>query len=175
MSEHRTETGFQTHSIVFDDGDPRRKLEERIAQVQRDEGCVQRAASLMALFVVLGAVGFGYGAVLEENFPYGQSSFVIKLICEIGLAALISLVAFVGLLLSYRNKLNRLREECRGLVTKILESHNAISNLPGLRPLGQHRLTPLGGSPGSGQGPLEVKGSRDSLPDGAVPAVNKTP
>ena len=164
MSEHRTETGFQTHSIVFDDGDPRRKLEERIAQVQRDEGCVQRAASLMALFVVLGAVGFGYGAVLEENFPYGQSSFVIKLICEIGLAALISLVAFVGLLLSYRNKLNRLREECRGLVTKILESH-----------LGQHRLTPLGGSPGSGQGPLEVKGSRDSLPDGAVPAVNKTP
>jgi len=166
MSEHPTETGFQTHSIVFDDADPRRKLEERIAQVQRDEGCVQRAASLMALFVVLGAVGFGYGAVLEQNFPYGQSSFVIKLICELGLAALISLVAFVGLLLSYRNKLNLLREECRGLVTKLLESH-----------LGQPHIKPLGGSPaGAGRhGPLEVKGSRDSLPEGAVPAGNKTP
>src|SRR6266850_332477 len=123
MSEHPTEPGFQTHSIVFDDADPRRKLEERIAQIQRDEGCVQRAASMMALFVVLGAVGFGYGAVLEKNFPYGQSSFVINLICELGLAALISLVAFVSLLLSYRNKLHHLREECRGLVTRLLESH----------------------------------------------------
>ena len=124
----------------MDDTDERRKLEKSIAQVQRDRRCVQRAASLMALFTALSAAGLGYGAVLQENFPYGESWSVIKLISEFGLASIISLVALVGLLTAYRKKSNRLREECRRLVTKLKESR-----------LDEPHITPLRGRhPGAG-------------------------
>jgi hypothetical protein len=172
MSEHQRETAFLRHSIVFDDTDERRKLEERIAQVQRDERCVQRAAWLMVLFASLGAAGLAYGALLQENFPYGTSWLVIKLLCELGLASLIPLVALVGLLMVYRRKLNCLREECRRLVTKLLESR-----------LGKSHITPLRASHlGAGdrevaEGVVEVNGSParlDSLREGVVHGLNKT-
>lgn len=122
MSEHEKDLAFLRQCIFYADADERHKLEERIAQVKRDERCVQRAAWLMALFTALIAAGLAYGAVLQENFPYEQSRFVIKLICELGLASLICLVAFMGLLMAYRRELNRLREECRRLATKLLEN-----------------------------------------------------
>jgi len=140
MSDHQRETAFLGHIVIFDDSDERRKLEESIAQIQRDGRCAQRAASLMALFAALGAAGLAYGAILQENFFYGESRFVIKLICEFGLASLISLVALVGLLIAYRKKLKRLREECRRLVMKLEESR-----------LDEPHIAPLRGShPGAG-------------------------
>ena len=48
MSEHEKDLAFLRQCIFYDDTDERRKLEERIAQVKRDERCVQRAAWLMA-------------------------------------------------------------------------------------------------------------------------------
>ena len=173
MSEHKKETSFLRHILVFDDTDERRKLEEEMAQIRRDERCVQRAASLMALFTALGAVGLAYGVVLQENFPYGTSRFVIKLICELGLASLISLVVFVGLSMAYRKKLNRLREECLRLVTKLPKSHLGTPHITLLR--GSH----LGaGDRQVDQGAVKVNGSRDhldALREEVVHVVNKHP
>ena len=154
MSDQPRETAFLKPSIGFDDFDERGKLEERIAQVQRDERCVQRAAFLMALLAALCAAGLGYGVVLQKDFPRGESQFVINLICEIGLASLICLVAFAGLLMSYQKKLIRLQEECRRLVTKLLEFH-----------LGKPPVTPSrdSHSGASRQRAVEVTSSSDRL------------
>jgi hypothetical protein len=134
MSEHQKETTFLRHVILYADCDEHRRLEENIAQVQRDERCVQRVASVTALFPVLAIASIAYGGILQENFPYNGSGLVFKILCELGLASLICLVAFAGLLMVYRRRLNRLREECRQLVTRLLESHLGtphIQTLPG--------------------------------------------
>jgi hypothetical protein len=122
MSEHQRETKFLRHVILYDDSDEHRKVEKNIAQVQHDERCVQRLAGIMALFLMLASAGIAYGAILHKNFPYDGSELVFRILCEAVLASLICLVAFAGLLMVYRWRLNRLREEGRRLVTRLLES-----------------------------------------------------
>jgi hypothetical protein len=121
MTEHQRETAFLRRLMVLDTSGEGRKLEKRIAQVQLDERCVKRVAWLMALLISLSAVGLAYGAVLVEDFPYGKSQLVLKFIYVLGLASLICLAAFACLLMAYRRKSNGLREECRQLITKLLE------------------------------------------------------
>ena len=132
VSDHERDMAFLRHCIRYDDSAKRHQLEERIAQVQRNDRCVRRAVWLMTLLTALSGAGLAYSAVLQENFPYGKSSFVIRVLCEVGLASLISLVAFVGLLMAYRMELNRLREQCRRLATTLLESR---LGKPAARPL----------------------------------------
>lgn len=50
---------------------------------------MKRAASVMALFACLSVLDFGYGAVIGENFVFGEPGFVMKLIAELGLASVI--------------------------------------------------------------------------------------
>jgi hypothetical protein len=121
-------TGILKHTIDFDDTLEHRKLVERIAQVERDERCVQRVVLLTAGFTALAAVGFGYGVILQENFVDGASSFVARLISEIAFASLLSLVGIAGLWLVYRSKLNGLTADCRRLVTQLLERRHAVSS-----------------------------------------------
>lgn len=130
MNEHQRQTAFLRHLIALDNTDERRKLDEGIAQVQRDGRCVKRAAALMALLTALGVVGLGYGVVLQENFPYGKSGFFFNLLCALGLAAMICLLFFGALLMVYRRKLNGLREDCRRLVLTVVESRLGKSSIP---------------------------------------------
>jgi hypothetical protein len=133
MNEHQRETLFLRHLISYDESDDRRKLEESLAQAQRDERCVQRFASVTALFPLGAIAGVGYGLMLQKNFPYDGPHPGLRVLCEIGFASLICLVAFAGLLMGYRKKVNRLREECRRLVARRLDSHLSkpdIATLP---------------------------------------------
>ncbi len=134
MSEQEIETSFLRHLICYDDSDEGRKLEKSIGQVRRDERCVQRFASVVALFPLLAIAVVGYGTMLRHNFPYDGSHPVIRVLCEIGLASLICLAGLAGLLMGYRKKLKRLREECRQLVTRVLEPRLGkphLATLPG--------------------------------------------
>ena len=70
MSEHETETAFLRHIILYDDSDKRRKLEENIAQVRQDVRCVQRVASVTALFPLLAIAGIAYGVILHDEFSF---------------------------------------------------------------------------------------------------------
>jgi len=153
MTEHQRETAFLRRIIRHDDSDESRELEKSIEQVQRDKRCVQRVAAVTALFPLLGIAGVAYGTILLENFPSKESELVSWVLCAVSLASLICLVAFAGLLTVYRKKLNRLREECRQLVTRLLESHLGTAHtatLPASHRLPDHREALQGAAEVSG-------------------------
>jgi len=114
-------TGLLKHPIDSNDLLQHRKLVEKITQVERDERCVQRVVLLTSGFAALTVVGLGYGLILQEGFAAGAPSFVARLLCEIALASLFSLVGVVSLWLVYRSKLNGLTRDCRRLVAQLLE------------------------------------------------------
>jgi hypothetical protein len=122
MNEHQKHTEFLRHCLRYGESTEHQALEEKITQIQRDERCVQRAVWLMAVLTALAVAGLGYPAILVENFPYGVPQFIVNLVCALGLASLICLLAFAGLGMAYRKKLDQRREECRQLVTKLLAS-----------------------------------------------------
>jgi hypothetical protein len=122
ISEHEKHTEFLRRCLRYDESAARRNLAEGLTQIQRNERCVRRAVWLMALLTALAVAGLGHAAILMENFPYGAPQFIVDLLCALGMGSLISLLAFVGLGLVYRKKLDRRREECRQLVAKIMES-----------------------------------------------------
>jgi hypothetical protein len=122
MSEHQKHTEFLRHCLRYGESTEHQALEEKITQIQRDQRCVQRAMWLMAILTALAVAGLGYPAILVENFPYNTPQFIVNLICALGLASLICLLVFVGLGMAYRKKLDQRREECRQLVTRLLES-----------------------------------------------------
>jgi hypothetical protein len=130
MNEYQSETSFLRHLIRYDDSEERLKLEQSMAQVQQDERCVQRVASVTALVSVLAMACIASGDVLQGSIPFIGSERVIRVLCEVVLASLICLVTFVGLLADYRHRLNRLREEGRQLVTRLVESHLGKPHVP---------------------------------------------
>lgn len=122
------------HLTPQDGSNERRKLERSIAEVHREQRCVQRVALAAALFLLLLLAGFAYGTILPGNFPYSLPELVFNLGCALALASLICLVAFTGLLAFFCLKLNRMREDCRRLANSPLEpqlSKPQIATLPG--------------------------------------------
>jgi hypothetical protein len=140
MSAHQIETAFLHSVILYDDSDEPLKLQKSIAQLQHDERCVQRLAWAMAVFLMLGLAGVGYGGILQENFPYNWPQHVISVFCGFVLASLTCLVAFAGLLAVYRRKLNRLRKDCQRLVKRLLEPHLDRSYLPAIQALASYQI-----------------------------------
>ena len=133
---------FLRHIIAYDDSDEHRELESRIAQVHRDQHCVGRCALAAALCAALALAGLAYGMILQRNFAHGETRHVFRILCDLGLASLICLVAFAGLLTVYRRRLNRLRRECRRLIAGLLKSRLGESHIATVR--GSH---PSGSSP----------------------------
>jgi hypothetical protein len=138
MNEHQRETAFLKQVILYDDTTERHTLEEKITQAQRDERCVRRAIWLMVLVIALSVAGLSYSAIFLTDYPRKMSQFVApfmsKVFCVLGLGALFCLLFFSGLGVAYRKELDRRREECRRLATKLLESR-----------LGKPQTTPLSG------------------------------
>ena len=153
MSSHQIETAFLRRIILYDDGEEPRKLETIIERVERHQRCVLRVACVLAPFPLLAIAGVFYAEILQEAFPYNGFGVGLRLLCELGLASLVFLVGFVGLLAVYRLKLNRLRKECFQLVVRLLESR-----------LGKPHISTLSGS----QGGVDV---REALQGAAGPGV----
>lgn len=120
LSEQRSETEFLRHCLRYGNAPEQQALRERIAQRQRDVRCVQRAVWLMALLTGLAATGLGYVAMLERSISPDQAQWIVNGAAALGLAAVISLVAFVGLLVVFRMNLNEHRAEGRRLVATLL-------------------------------------------------------
>jgi hypothetical protein len=125
-SEQQKETAFLKRCLRYDESAAGRQLGERIAQIQCNGRCLNRARWLVALLAALAVAGLGYAAVFRDSSPDQASvltaQFVMNVVCAFCLGSLISLLAFTGLGLVYSRELNQLHMEARGLVTKLLES-----------------------------------------------------
>ncbi len=122
MSEHQKHTEFLRQCILYDESARRQELAEGISQIQRDMHCVRRAVWLMVMLTALVVAGLGFGVIAGDTFADNLPQFVIKILCSVGLGSLISMLGFMGLGMFYRKKLNQQREECRQLVTRLLET-----------------------------------------------------
>ena len=122
MSDHQKHTEFLRECIRYDESARRQELMEEIVRIQRDARCVRRAVWLMAMLIALAAFGYGYGMALVNNFPYNIPQFIINIFCVLAASWLISILAFAALGIVYRMKLDRRREECRWIVTRLLAS-----------------------------------------------------
>jgi hypothetical protein len=141
MSEHQKHTEFLRQCILYDESAKRQELHEGITQIQRDARCVQRAVWLMAMLIALVVAGLCYEVILVDNFPYNMPQFIINIICGLGMGSLISLLAFMGLGMIYRRKLDQQREECRQLVARLLESRLGKPGTTPLRDMRDNRIS----------------------------------
>jgi len=138
-SEHQRETAFLRRCILYEEGSEGRHLDERITQIQRDERFLRRATLLTLLLATLVGLGFGYMVFLIEDLPNHISpfaaEFISKTVCALGIGSGISLLAFGWLGIRNRRELNLRREQCRQMVTTLLERR--LGKLPTPRPNGE--------------------------------------
>jgi hypothetical protein len=124
-SEHKRETAFLRRCISYEESNEGRQLDQRIAQIQRDERSLRRATWVTILVTALLGFGFAYMVFLIEDLPNHISQFaaefISKTVCALGIGSLVSLLAFGWLGIRNRRDLNLRREECRLLVLTLLE------------------------------------------------------
>src|ERR1051325_1694733 len=80
MNEHQKQTEFLRQCLLYADTGERHKLEENITQLLRNERCLRRAVSVMALLVALAIAGIGYSAIFltDEHTSELQSPYVFS-------------------------------------------------------------------------------------------------
>ncbi len=113
----------------------------------------------MILLALITAAAFGYGAVFEETFLFRGRRFITTFICALACASPVCLATFLMLLVKYRRELNRLLEECRQLITKVMEDR--LSRLGTTTCTGSQSQT---GDPPLGRPLLPLENPPESLP-----------
>jgi hypothetical protein len=116
MSDYNEETTFLRRILFYDASSESKRVEESIARAHRDCVCVRKAAEFAAVIVVVALV------LTQAEFFQSKPNVRLWALCVVGLAALICLLTFLCVLVAYRVKLNRLRDECRNLVRNLVEA-----------------------------------------------------
>jgi hypothetical protein len=132
-NDHQKHTEFLKECLRYDENTRCQELAQEMTRIQRDECCVQRATWLMAVLTTLALALLVYPAILLGDFPYSVPRFMMHVVSILGLASFISLLTFLVLGVLHRQKLNRLREESRRRVAKLLETrmgNNATTLVP---------------------------------------------
>jgi hypothetical protein len=123
MSKRQKQTAFLKTLILHGNVEDRLQLHERIKRAEREEQCAWRAFLLVSLLALFSCVGLCYSAVLIPEFFQNSSHIIVRFFSGLGLASLISAVAFLGFWIWCRAVLNRVQEECRRFVMTMLEPH----------------------------------------------------
>jgi hypothetical protein len=116
MSDYNDETAFLRRLLSYDESFESKNVEQMIARLQRDRACVLKAAWTMGLLAVLSSI------ISQSEFFQSGSPMRLRVVCVAGLAALICFSAFAVMLVIYRARLNGLRDKCRGLIGKLVET-----------------------------------------------------
>jgi hypothetical protein len=122
VSGHQREMAFLQHLMLYDETDERQELEDKIVQAQGKERSSRRAVWLMVVLTAMAVAGLGYSAILLEDFPQNKTQLLMRIFYALGLASLVSLLAFAGFWLICLGELNEQRERCRRFVTRIVEA-----------------------------------------------------
>ena len=116
LTDYNKETAFLTEILFYDQSCESKHMDERIARAHREHACVRNAACTAAAFALLTLI------FSRTDFFQTESKLRLWALSVVGLAAIICLVAFLCILVVYRVRLARLRDECRSLIKKLLET-----------------------------------------------------
>src|SRR6266516_221853 len=122
MTEYRKQVAFLKALMMHEETTEHRALVERLGHAEKNERCLLCACRLVGLIALLGLAGLGYSAVLLPEFFNSATHVVIHIFSAIGLGSVLCLVVFFGLWLWYRTASNRIHDECRRVIAKMLES-----------------------------------------------------
>jgi hypothetical protein len=122
MTEYSKQSAFLKQLMELDQSAETRLLRDRLQTAERNERCVLSACGLVAIIALFGLAGLGYSAVLLRQFFDSQTHVLIRIFGALGLGAGLCLLFWVGLWFYYRGAVNRVREECRRQVTRMLEA-----------------------------------------------------
>jgi hypothetical protein len=122
MSEHRKQSEFLRKLVMHDDSPPNRSLCERLAAAERNERCLLLACRLVGLIAAVALAGIGYSAVLLPQFFDNATHVILRFFSALSLGSALCFVVFLGLWFWYRSHTNRIHDECRRVITAMLEA-----------------------------------------------------
>ena len=122
MSEYKKQAEFLKSLMSYEDTPENRLLFEKLSAAERNERCLLCACRLVAVIALFGGAGLGYSAVLLPQFFDNATHVVVQFFSALGLGSMMCLTVFLGLWFWYRGNVNRIHEECRRVITSMLES-----------------------------------------------------
>ncbi len=122
MSERQKQRLFLKKLMGFAGKHCGHELHERMAKAEHDERSVRCAVILVGSVALLSLLGLAYAAVLLPEFFDNTTPFLVKLFCALGLGSFICLIAFLVCWFWYRGVSNKLYDECRQIVTDVLQA-----------------------------------------------------
>jgi hypothetical protein len=122
MSEHRKQSEFLKKLVMHEDSPANRSLCERLAAAERNERCLLLACRLVGLIAAVALAGIGYSAVLLPQFFDNATHVVLRFFSALSLGSALCFVVFLGLWFWYRSHTNRIHDECRHVITAMLEA-----------------------------------------------------
>jgi formate hydrogenlyase subunit 3/multisubunit Na+/H+ antiporter MnhD subunit len=135
MSEYRKQAAFLKALMSYDESSEHQPLLERLAQAENNERCLIGACWLVGLIALFGLAGLGYSAVLLDQFFDGSPHVLLRIFGALGLGAALCLVFFIALWFWYRNAVNRIHQECRQVVTRMVASRLRPAPAPVFSPV----------------------------------------
>ena len=128
MSERQKQAAFLKALMTYEDGIEHQLLKERLCTAERNERCLIYACRLVGCLVLVGLGGLGYSAVLLPQFFDNAPHFLIQFFSALGLGSMMCLSVFGGLWLWYRHAVNRVYDECRKVVIRMIEARFKTSS-----------------------------------------------
>jgi hypothetical protein len=126
MSEYQKQAAFLKSLMRYEDNAEHRLLAERLSTAERNERCLLGACRLVSVIALFGLAGLGYSAVLLPQFFDNSTHTIVQFFGALGLGSLMCLLVFGALWLWYRGTVNRIHEECRHLITSMIESRLSL-------------------------------------------------
>jgi hypothetical protein len=120
MSQHERETELLTRCIREDNSGELHRQEQKVSQIEGEARCLRRATVLMAMLAGFAIVGASYTLLLETDLTPYQTNLIFHVFRVLAVASFISLLAFAGLWMARRAKLNRERAQSRSLLQKLV-------------------------------------------------------
>jgi hypothetical protein len=127
MSEHRKQSEFLKKLVLHDDSAANRSICDRLAAAERNERCLLLACRLVGLIALVALAGIGYSAVLLPEFFDNATHVVLRFFSALGLGSALCFVVFLGLWFWYRADTNRIHDECRRVITVMVEARSKTS------------------------------------------------
>jgi len=123
MSDYDEQTAFLRRMLLCDGSLESKDMHDRIARVQRERACVWKA-----MWTVI-AIVLGCTALSQLDLFQSEPGIPLRFIWVVALAGAICLLAFGGVLVAYRARLNSLRDQCRQLIANVVESTLSMQRL----------------------------------------------